>query len=172
MEQHNLRENVALISVLQHTAHPAQPQLVMANTHVLFNPKRGEVKLGQARVLSGYIGSVLQRLRGGGERGGGERGRRGCQGDGEVRGVGNDDGGLQGDGVVTLQQYHHQTTIPHNSNNNHKTTTTSNHDNLHHREVRPTPPIQCCVVQWCVGTLICYQIAHCISFGHMESLMW
>lgn len=64
MDAHRLRENVALVVSLQHMQHPQQPRLVLSNTHVLFNPKRGEVKLGQARVLTG---SVERLLRGAGD---------------------------------------------------------------------------------------------------------
>lgn len=60
MEQHNLRENVAQIVLLRHLHHPQQPQLLLSNTHTLFNPKRGEVKLGQARVLTSEIAAALE----------------------------------------------------------------------------------------------------------------
>ncbi len=58
MHQHGLRDNVALLVLLQTTAgdapwptssQPGQasetPQILIANTHVLFNPKRGDIKV-------------------------------------------------------------------------------------------------------------------------------
>ncbi|KAK3164750.1 hypothetical protein QOZ80_1AG0024120 [Eleusine coracana subsp. coracana] len=59
-----LRDNVAQICVLESVApsnaqtdshspsHPEQAkQIVVCNTHVLYNPKRGDIKLGQVRTL-------------------------------------------------------------------------------------------------------------------------
>lgn len=54
MADHGLKDNVALIVALRPvgpSAGPAAPTLLVANTHLLFNPKRGDVKLGQARTL-------------------------------------------------------------------------------------------------------------------------
>ena len=57
--EHGLRHNVALLVALRprddRSGHIAP--LLIANTHILFNPKRGDIKLGQMRVL-------LERLRG------------------------------------------------------------------------------------------------------------
>lgn len=59
MHQHGLRDNVALLVLLQTAAGaapwptyaapgepPTTPQILIANTHVLFNPKRGDIKVG------------------------------------------------------------------------------------------------------------------------------
>lgn len=58
MHQHGLRDNVALLVLLQTVAGaaswptyaapgeaPTTPQILIANTHVLFNPKRGDIKV-------------------------------------------------------------------------------------------------------------------------------
>lgn len=45
------RENVALVVVLQPTWARSFDRLIVANTHILFNPKRGDIKLGQLRIL-------------------------------------------------------------------------------------------------------------------------
>eukprot|EP00898_Chlorokybus_atmophyticus_P008916 jgi/Chlat1/9025/Chrsp94S08292 len=56
-QEHGLRNNVALISKLRDAGDAADsgPSLVgamlVANTHILFNPKRGDIKLGQMRIL-------------------------------------------------------------------------------------------------------------------------
>ena len=54
MADHGLKDNVALVVGLKPvgpSASEGAPTLVVANTHLLFNPKRGDVKLGQARTL-------------------------------------------------------------------------------------------------------------------------
>ncbi|GAQ92102.1 CCR4-NOT transcription complex subunit 6 [Klebsormidium nitens] len=58
----NLRENVALLAVLKHQAAPDAPArlLVVANTHILFNPKRGDIKLAQLRHLLAQAHELAQ----------------------------------------------------------------------------------------------------------------
>ncbi len=57
MRDHNLKDNVALITALQPRlpdgatgGGPPPRSLLVANTHVLFNNKRGDVKVGQMRT--------------------------------------------------------------------------------------------------------------------------
>mmetsp|Transcript_10164 Transcript_10164/g.18670 ORF Transcript_10164/g.18670 Transcript_10164/m.18670 type:complete len:507 (+) Transcript_10164:57-1577(+) len=52
------RDNVALVAVLQHTK--SSNVVIVATTHLLFNPKRGDVKLSQLRKLLEEL-EVLQR---------------------------------------------------------------------------------------------------------------
>ncbi len=72
MEDHGLRDNVGLIVVLKaHTPAPTttssapspppdpSPTLVVANTHLLFNPKRGDIK---ARMPQGFLPSPASML--------------------------------------------------------------------------------------------------------------
>ena len=54
MADHGLKDNVGLIVALKPvgpSSSDGAPTLAVANTHLLFNPKRGDVKLGQARTL-------------------------------------------------------------------------------------------------------------------------
>jgi endonuclease/exonuclease/phosphatase family metal-dependent hydrolase len=70
MADHGLKDNVALLTLLKPVGvesvpgeagtgggaagplpPPPPPTLLIANTHLLFNPKRGDLKLGQARTL-------------------------------------------------------------------------------------------------------------------------
>lgn len=51
------RDNIGLIVVLSAQENP-QTKLVVATTHLLFNPKRGEVKLAQLRYLFAQIEQV------------------------------------------------------------------------------------------------------------------
>lgn len=60
-EQHGLKDNVALLALLKPEAHaaaackPPAPAalaecgLLVANTHILFTPEQGDIKLGQVR---------------------------------------------------------------------------------------------------------------------------
>jgi hypothetical protein len=50
MVEHDLNDNAAQIAVLRPEA-PGQPDIIVGNIHVLFNTKRGDVKLGQASLL-------------------------------------------------------------------------------------------------------------------------
>lgn len=43
-QDHDLRENAALL-VLLRPRQPAWPLVLLANTHLLFNPKRGDIKV-------------------------------------------------------------------------------------------------------------------------------
>ena len=59
---HNLRDNVAQVYRLRMTKNAdgvaieeAPLEVVVSNIHVLFNPKRGDIKLGQVRVLMDRI---------------------------------------------------------------------------------------------------------------------
>ncbi|KAJ3670863.1 hypothetical protein LUZ60_008289 [Juncus effusus] len=66
-----LRDNVAQICVLESTLHktpenglsslPSSNRVVVCNIHVLFNPKRGEIKLGQVRTLIDRTNKISRR---------------------------------------------------------------------------------------------------------------
>eukprot|EP00252_Welwitschia_mirabilis_P017265 TRINITY_DN38278_c0_g1_i1.p1 TRINITY_DN38278_c0_g1~~TRINITY_DN38278_c0_g1_i1.p1 ORF type:complete len:457 (-),score=72.16 TRINITY_DN38278_c0_g1_i1:149-1519(-) len=49
--EYDLRNNVAQICVFEVNKNPQAKRVVIANTHLLFNPKRGDIKLGQVRIL-------------------------------------------------------------------------------------------------------------------------
>ena len=52
MRVHGLKDNVALLVLLQRQGTPpdsGEPALLVGNTHLLFNPKRGDIK---ARALA------------------------------------------------------------------------------------------------------------------------
>ena len=51
-ETRGLKNNAAAIARLRPRADPRAPALVVGCVHVLFNPKRGDVKLGQLRVFA------------------------------------------------------------------------------------------------------------------------
>ncbi|CAL8463659.1 g3193 [Coccomyxa elongata] len=62
MRSFGLKDNVALLVLLAPVAaaprglapavpHPSAPGLLIGNTHLLFNPKRGDIKAGQARTI-------------------------------------------------------------------------------------------------------------------------
>ena len=51
-ETRGLKNNAAVIARLRPRADPRAPALVVGCVHVLFNPKRGDVKLGQLRVFA------------------------------------------------------------------------------------------------------------------------
>lgn len=64
MRDHDLNDNAAQVSVLRHvhsgsggadTAPGLPPDIVLGNIHVLFNMKRGDVKLGQVRTLMAAV---------------------------------------------------------------------------------------------------------------------
>ncbi|XP_020523382.1 carbon catabolite repressor protein 4 homolog 5 isoform X3 [Amborella trichopoda] len=46
-----LRDNVAQLCILRYKGRHCERNLLVGNIHVLFNPKRGDVKLGQIRLL-------------------------------------------------------------------------------------------------------------------------
>uniref|UniRef100_S4RLU3 Angel homolog 2 (Drosophila) n=1 Tax=Petromyzon marinus TaxID=7757 RepID=S4RLU3_PETMA len=56
------RDNVGTIAVLQplpqEVVHPLTPYVCIANTHLLFNPKRGDIKLAQLALLLAEIDKV------------------------------------------------------------------------------------------------------------------
>lgn len=52
MKDHGLNDNAAQVACLQVRDTPASPSVVVGNIHVLFNQKRGDVKLGQVRFCS------------------------------------------------------------------------------------------------------------------------
>lgn len=55
---HGLKDNVAQVYTLRYTGkmeHSDPVEVVVSNIHVLFNPKRGDIKLGQVRVLMDTI---------------------------------------------------------------------------------------------------------------------
>lgn len=56
-----LGDNVACVAVLRHRARDAR--VVVATAHLLFNPKRGDVKVGQARVLLEAVARARQMIR-------------------------------------------------------------------------------------------------------------
>jgi hypothetical protein len=47
MKEHDLNDNAAQIACFRAPHMPKAPLIVVGNVHVLFNPKRGDVKLGQ-----------------------------------------------------------------------------------------------------------------------------
>jgi len=57
----NLGDNVACVSVLRHRER-AKSRLVVANAHLIFNPKRGDLKVGQCRQLLEIVGRVKGEL--------------------------------------------------------------------------------------------------------------
>ena len=50
MKDHGLNDNAAQVACLQCRDMPEAPSLVVGNIHVLFNQKRGDVKLGQVFI--------------------------------------------------------------------------------------------------------------------------
>jgi endonuclease/exonuclease/phosphatase family metal-dependent hydrolase len=52
----------------------APPLVAVANTHVLFNPKRGDIKLGQLRLLAAALARLARGAGAGGGGGGGDGG--------------------------------------------------------------------------------------------------
>lgn len=56
-----LGDNVACVAVLRHRARDAR--VVVATAHLLFNPKRGDVKVGQVRVLLEAVARARQTIR-------------------------------------------------------------------------------------------------------------
>ncbi|XP_055496212.1 protein angel homolog 1-like [Leucoraja erinacea] len=63
------RDNVALLAVLRPAPpqtpdsgqdHPTLPDILVANTHLIFNPRRGDIKLTQLAVLLAEIQQLLQ----------------------------------------------------------------------------------------------------------------
>ena len=61
---YDLRDNVAQICVfkLKSHHHKEDPMVVVSNIHVLFNPKRGDIKLGQVRILLDRVHNVLHKF--------------------------------------------------------------------------------------------------------------
>lgn len=59
------RDNVGIVLLLQPTAGPNHqfPPVCVANTHLLFNPRRGDVKLAQLAIMFAEIHSVMQKCR-------------------------------------------------------------------------------------------------------------
>ncbi|DBA77493.1 TPA: Protein angel 1, variant 2 [Trebouxia sp. C0004] len=55
-----LRDNVAQILVLENCSDHRSQQLVVANTHILFNPKRGEIKVAQVRIILEAVHAMCQ----------------------------------------------------------------------------------------------------------------
>ncbi|QDZ22128.1 carbon catabolite repressor protein [Chloropicon primus] len=58
--QYDLKQNVALCHVLEATGEGDGRVLALGNIHVLFNPKRGDIKLAQARVLMDTLGGIAE----------------------------------------------------------------------------------------------------------------
>lgn len=52
------RDNVALIVELAFISRSDSPHVLVATTHVLYNEKRGDVKLGQLKLLTDAIAAV------------------------------------------------------------------------------------------------------------------
>ena len=50
MKDHGLNDNAAQVACLKCRDLPGTPSLVVGNIHVLFNQKRGDVKLGQVII--------------------------------------------------------------------------------------------------------------------------
>nr|XP_698034.2 protein angel homolog 1 isoform X1 [Danio rerio] len=59
------RDNVGIVLLLQPTAGPHHQftPVCVANTHLLFNPRRGDVKLAQLAIMFAEIHSVMQKCR-------------------------------------------------------------------------------------------------------------
>ncbi|XP_056332404.1 protein angel homolog 1 isoform X2 [Danio aesculapii] len=59
------RDNVGIVLLLQPTAGPNHQftPVCVANTHLLFNPRRGDVKLAQLAIMFAEIHSVMQKCR-------------------------------------------------------------------------------------------------------------
>ncbi|DBA95369.1 TPA: hypothetical protein ACH3X3_013249 [Trebouxia sp. C0006] len=55
-----LRDNVAQILVLKNCADHRNQLLVVANTHILFNPRRGEIKVAQVRIILEAVHTMCQ----------------------------------------------------------------------------------------------------------------
>ncbi|XP_007647240.2 protein angel homolog 2 isoform X1 [Cricetulus griseus] len=56
------RDNIGLVLLLQpRTPHAASPSICVANTHLLYNPRRGDIKLTQLAMLLAEISSVAHR---------------------------------------------------------------------------------------------------------------
>ncbi|KAL0037278.1 hypothetical protein WJX79_010116 [Trebouxia sp. C0005] len=55
-----LRDNVAQIMVLENCSDHRNEHLVVANTHILFNPKRGEIKVAQVRIILEAVDAMCQ----------------------------------------------------------------------------------------------------------------
>jgi len=56
--QYGLRDNVAQIYALK-SASPKSITLIISNIHVLFNPKRGDIKIGQVRILMDRMADMM-----------------------------------------------------------------------------------------------------------------
>ena len=55
----DMRDNTALVVVLRDTrSDKATTEVVVGNTHVLFNPNRGDVKMGQVRILMDLVAQM------------------------------------------------------------------------------------------------------------------
>lgn len=52
MRDLNLNDNTAQVACFRFKNRPTAPLLVVGNIHVLFNPKRGDIKLGQVRTCN------------------------------------------------------------------------------------------------------------------------
>lgn len=60
------RDNVAIVLLLQPVSPKSSvsiPPICVANTHLLFNPKRGDIKLAQLVLLLAEVDSVVQRCK-------------------------------------------------------------------------------------------------------------
>ena len=58
-DHHGLGDNTACVVTLRHRARDGF-RLVVANAHLLFNPKRGDAKVGQVRVLLATVARIRQ----------------------------------------------------------------------------------------------------------------
>lgn len=56
-----LKDNVAQVTTLKWSDSPTQSTFIVANIHVLFNPKRGDMKVAQVRTLFERIQAVQSR---------------------------------------------------------------------------------------------------------------
>lgn len=55
------RDNIALLVVLKHQE--LNQLICFANTHILFNPKRGDIKLGQIKLLLDHLSQLKEKYR-------------------------------------------------------------------------------------------------------------
>ncbi|KAK9799388.1 hypothetical protein WJX73_009972 [Symbiochloris irregularis] len=64
-QDHKLQHNVALLVLLvpKH-ADAAGPPVLVANTHCLFNPKRGDIKMGQVRMIAERMADMREAVAG------------------------------------------------------------------------------------------------------------
>ena len=53
------RDNVAVVALLEERQAPYR-QIIIANTHLLFNTKRGEIKIAQLRLLHKHIDEMIE----------------------------------------------------------------------------------------------------------------